>query len=250
MRKFLLATCGIPASGKTTLARAIVEALAGTVRAQIVSTDDLRSQQYYEDFRPEREHAVRADALRRTEHLLQRGLSVIHDDTNYYASMRHELLSLANRYHAIFAVVHVATPLETALRWNEERRGPIPPQVLQRIAQRIDIPGERYRWDRPLAVVDLSQVDVQRAAEYIASELIRVDRSAGRTADTRTITGQRAANVDILTRRAVTEYLRAHPQLRGSPEISRIRREVLRAGLQHAMTDEEVLKLLREKLPR
>ncbi|MGQ4872048.1 MAG: AAA family ATPase, partial [Candidatus Thorarchaeota archaeon] len=83
MRLFLLVMCGIPASGKTTLARAILNALDSSVVVEIVSTDDLRDERYYADFRPEREHMVRAQALKRAARLLHRGVSVIHDDTNY-----------------------------------------------------------------------------------------------------------------------------------------------------------------------
>ncbi|RLI48840.1 MAG: hypothetical protein DRO73_08140 [Candidatus Thorarchaeota archaeon] len=240
--------CGIPASGKTTLARAILTALVGTVRAEIVSTDDIRDKRYYEDFRPEREHAVRADALRRTEHLLQRGLSVIHDDTNYYASMRHELFSLANQQDALFAVVYVSTPLETAMRWNEKRHGPVPLEVLQRIAERIDPPGERYGWDRPIAVVDMSWVDPEEAARDIVARLCRMERIPVRAGKSDTASEQRAVSLDTLTRRAVARYLAANPDLRGSPAVSRIRREVLRTAIRNGLDEEATLMLLNEKL--
>ena len=248
MRLFLLAMCGIPASGKTTLARAILNALDSSVVVEIVSTDDLRDERYYADFRPEREHMVRVQAFERTAQLLRRGVSVIHDDTNYYASMRHELMELAKNSDAAFAVIHVATPLETALEWNERREGPVPAEVVRRIANRLDTPGERYGWDRPLAVVDLSQIDAQSTARLVVERLPSIRPLTQQLTSMMHSTGTRAASLDTLTRRVVAQYLKTHPQMRGSAKISRIRREVLRTGIEDSLSDEEVVSLLEKRL--
>ncbi|MFW9864373.1 MAG: AAA family ATPase, partial [Candidatus Thorarchaeota archaeon] len=95
MERFLLALCGIPSSGKTTLARAIKDHLMKEIKVEIVSTDRWRDEEFYSDFKPEKERRVRREALEKTRRLVQDGMSVIHDDTNYYASMRHELFAIA-----------------------------------------------------------------------------------------------------------------------------------------------------------
>jgi O-phosphoseryl-tRNA(Sec) kinase len=115
MKQFLLVLCGIPASGKSTLANEIKNVLNQRVELEIVSTDKWRDEAYYSSFSPEKETQVRERALKRTSFLLSIGTSVIHDDTNYYTSMRHELYDLARINECVFAVVYVATPLDIAL---------------------------------------------------------------------------------------------------------------------------------------
>ncbi|MFW9926920.1 MAG: AAA family ATPase, partial [Candidatus Thorarchaeota archaeon] len=108
MNRFILALCGLPASGKSTLADAIKMALNSNV--EIVRTDDWRNDAYYTDWKPEKEKPVREAALAKVERLVSEGKSVIHDDTNYYSSMRHELLKIAIAGRAGFAIIHITTP--------------------------------------------------------------------------------------------------------------------------------------------
>ncbi|MGY5858361.1 MAG: AAA family ATPase, partial [Candidatus Thorarchaeota archaeon] len=61
MRQFVLALCGLPASGKSTLADAIQIALDHNV--EIVRTDEWRDDAYYTDWEPEKEKPVRQKAL-------------------------------------------------------------------------------------------------------------------------------------------------------------------------------------------
>ncbi|MGQ4870739.1 MAG: hypothetical protein ACP6IT_02750, partial [Candidatus Thorarchaeota archaeon] len=112
----------------------------------------------------------------------------------------------------------------------------------------LDTPGERYSWDRPLAVVNLSQIDAQSAARLVVERLPSIRPLTQQLTSTTHSTGTRAASLDTLTRRVVTRYLKTHPQMRGSAEISRIRREVLRRGIEDSLSDEEVASLLEERL--
>jgi len=91
------------------LAKAVLENFRGEMRVEIVSTDDWRDEGFYADFKPENERLVRKDALRYTKELIGNGVSVIHDDTNYYTSMRHELFEVAMGRPCNFAVIHVST---------------------------------------------------------------------------------------------------------------------------------------------
>jgi len=78
MNQFLLVLCGLPASGKSTLADAIQRALNYDV--EIVRTDEWRDDEYYTDWKPEKEKPVREKALARVMTLVAEGKSVIHDD--------------------------------------------------------------------------------------------------------------------------------------------------------------------------
>jgi uridine kinase len=72
MEQFLLALCGLPASGKSTLADAIQKTLGPTV--VIVRTDEWRDDSYYTDWKPEKEAPVRLGALERVKQLIEQRL--------------------------------------------------------------------------------------------------------------------------------------------------------------------------------
>jgi len=249
MTPILIALCGIPASGKSTLAESVVRILQREMQIKVVSTDDLRDEEYHRDFSPEKERIVRCQTLRIAADYLHRSVSVIHDDTNYYSSMRHDLRMVAQRASAGFAIVHVATPLETAILWNSRRERPVPEHVLRRIAERLDPPGSRYAWDTPVAVIDMSEIQPTAAAEIVIKSLRCVmfpDNEGVREAqsDSSSI----ASRLDSLTRHVVAEYLSRHPEHRHGRRVSRVRREVLRHALRSGLSDGQVLELLRARL--
>ena len=171
MKQLLLVLCGIPASGKTILANEIKESLNKCLQMEVVSTDEWRDEVYYSSFNPENENLVRKNALEKTELLLSQGKSVIHDDTNYYTSMRHELYDLARFNECNFAIVHIDTPLLIALDWNLQREPVIPEHVIRRIHEKLDEPGTKYAWDKPIMRVDLSEIGTSEAARAIVHEI-------------------------------------------------------------------------------
>ncbi len=228
MNQFILALCGLPASGKSSLADAIRLAVHSKgPEVEVVRTDEWRDDTYYSDFVPEKEGEVRQAALARVETLVSKGKSVIHDDTNYYNSMRHELLEIAIDAKCAFGIIHVTTPLEEALKWNRERPGTrIPDHVIQRISERFDRPGARYLWDCPLAEVDMSTPDLDSTVSEIVNtirslEVIRQPKS--------TLAGDNEfEKLDLATRNTVSGFLQNHPELRGNREVSIIRLRVLK----------------------
>ncbi|MHA1588009.1 MAG: AAA family ATPase [Candidatus Thorarchaeota archaeon] len=228
MNQFLLALCGLPASGKSSLADAIEEAVRSKgSTVEIVRTDEWRDDTYYSDFAPEKEGEVRQAALARVETLVGKGKSVIHDDTNYYNSMRHELLEIAIEAKCAFGIVHVTTPIEKALKWNRERPGTrIPEYVIQRISERFDRPGARYLWDCPLAEVDMSTADPDSVVDEIVNTL-RTLEVIRQSKPTLASDGE-FENLDRATRNTVSGFLQNHPELRGNREVSVIRQRVLK----------------------
>jgi O-phosphoseryl-tRNA(Sec) kinase len=228
MNQFLLALCGLPASGKSSLADAIRLAVRSKgPKVEVVRTDEWRDDTYYSDFVPEKEGEVRRAALARVETLIGKGRSVIHDDTNYYNSMRHELLEIAIDAKCAFGIIHVTTPLEEALKWNRERPGTrIPDHVIQRISERFDRPGARYLWDCPLAEVDMSTLDLDSTVSEIVNtlrtlEIIKQPKST-------LVSDNEFEKLDLTTRNTVSEFLQNHPELRGNREVSIIRQRVLK----------------------
>ena len=229
MEQFLLALCGLPSSGKTTLAHAIREALDANVT--IVSSDDWRDADYYTDWRPQRERLVRQATLAKVDELLRQGKSVIDDDTNYYESMRHELFKIALERECIFAIAHVTTSLEVAISWNSKRESTeITEDIIRRIDERFDPPGERYLWDYPAAEVDMAGQNLDSAVAKILKILDSL-KIAEEQEPTR-ITERTGEMIDKTTREAVTEFLEKHPELRGNREVSDVRRSVLKKAIE------------------
>lgn len=236
MTRFLLVLCGLPASGKTTLAEQIRKSLKPRSKVEIVSTDQWRDRDYYERFTPEKEHAVRRTALETTMNILSRGTSVIHDDTNYYSSMRHELYAIAKESQCAFAVVHVCTPLEVVLRWNQSRANPIPEKVILKIARNFELPGTKYEWDRAVAVVDLSRTTAEEAALEVA-KIIRALKTAPE--ETREGHEPQVDTLDTATRQAVASFLNEFESYRNDPRVHRIRRTILAESRKRNATPEE-----------
>ncbi|MHA2064791.1 MAG: AAA family ATPase [Candidatus Thorarchaeota archaeon] len=245
MEQFLLAMCGIPSSGKTTLARAIKDELNEVLRVEIVSTDRWRDGEFYSDFRPEKEHNVRKEALDIACRLIQNGASVIHDDTNYYTSMRHELYDIAGQNKIVFAVVHVSTPAELAVQWNMDRKRPVPVGVIEKIEKRFDFPGSKYAWDRPIAThnlgVDNPNDDALEIVERIESlfPVISEIRSSDKSI---------SDLLDVITRQVVKRFLVENPSMREDARISKERRSLLAYAKKEGLSPFETEEQFRVKL--
>ncbi|TXT64710.1 MAG: L-seryl-tRNA(Sec) kinase [Promethearchaeota archaeon] len=157
---FLICLTGLPASGKSTFARKLKKAIEHHLpikEVKIVDPDIIRNiVTRGEDFHPELEHHVRAESLRKIENLLKEGYPVIIDDINYYSSMRHEFRELADELSIPFFIIYISTPLKKCLQWNEKRGKTIPNKVIHRINKKFDH-FEKYEWDTPDLIIDLSQ---------------------------------------------------------------------------------------------
>lgn len=244
MKRYLLALCGIPASGKSTLAVKLHEYLYPEEDVKIVGTDQWRNRAYYSEFTPEKENEVRNAALRRTRQYLAEGMSVIHDDTNYYASMRHELYVIAMEKECCFGIIHVNTPLKIAKEWNEQRENPLPEEIIVRIYERFDIPGSKYTWDKPLEKINLAEVELEEVLPRIALGIRNLEPLSF---PMKSIPGY-AEFYDRLTRQVINSFLQEEKVLRGNPEIVDIRKDVLKKAIAENLSLDQVENLLRERL--
>jgi O-phosphoseryl-tRNA(Sec) kinase len=245
MNQFILALCGLPASGKSTLANAIQRYIGS--RVSIVRTDEWRDSAYYTQWDPDKEGAVRTSALARVQQLIREGESVIHDDTNYYNSMRHELLDIAIESKSVFGVVYVSTPLETALQWNKEREGTrVTDNMITKIHERFDTPGGRYLWDYPLAEVNMSKDNPDQEAATI-SEILE-DLEPQREPKITRLTPNDGDLLDQVTREVVSKFLAENPHLRQNKEVFLIRRTILRKSIEDGVPPRGAASMLRAEL--
>ncbi|MHA1637732.1 MAG: AAA family ATPase, partial [Candidatus Thorarchaeota archaeon] len=238
--------CGIPASGKTTFAEKLMSELSKEQDVKIVSTDAWRDESYISEFKPEKEQVVRKKALEETQSFLLDGFSVIHDDTNYYSSMRHELFDLANENDCVFVVVHIATPLDIALQWNDTRTSVIPSAVIEKIHERMDIPGEKYAWDKAILTINVQTANVE--AE-IANIRRFIHTSEPASSQVQSVSGP-SEKYDEFTRKIVSEFLKDNPSLRNNPDVSLVRKVVLKEALKFRTPFNRVRPALWRKLER
>ena len=244
MTQFILALCGLPSSGKSILADAIQKAMTNEI--EVVRTDEWRDDSYYTDWKPEKEGPVRLAALNRVKKLVDEGKSVIHDDTNYYTSMRHELLKIALDNRCAFAIIHVSTPIDVALRWNSERADTrIPDEVIERINERFDLPGRRYLWDDSIMEVNMANQDIDEVIAEIVNSIEELDTAEP---EPRLVTGTEFERLDVETRRAISEFLEEHPHMRGNREVSKIRRSVLRRASRRRIPVKKTREMLLDEL--
>jgi O-phosphoseryl-tRNA(Sec) kinase len=247
MNQFLLALCGLPASGKSTLADAIKKAVNFNV--DVVRTDDWRDDTYYTDWKPEKEGVVRQKALAAVRELVTSGKSVIHDDTNYYTSMRHELFEIAIEKKCGFSIIHVTTPVITAIGWNKQRKDTrIPESVIMDIFEKFDNPGRRYLWDNADLEVDMEKQELERIVPEIIEVLEHLEPAIQPKLGISTST--EFERLDVETRLIVSEFLKQHPKLRGNKEVSNIRRRFMRIASERKIPSKRIHELLWTELSR
>ncbi|MFW9822552.1 MAG: AAA family ATPase [Candidatus Thorarchaeota archaeon] len=175
-KNFLLCLTGLPASGKTTFAKILklnLEARFPNCSIRIVDPDIIRYTMSPNKFDYKVEPQVREQSLQKIDTELRNGSIVISDDLNYYSSMRHDLKILADNLDIDFGIIYISTPFEICLKWNKNRGEPIPNEIIIKIHQKFDEFG-KYKWDRPLFEIDLSQIrDLNVKIKAVADELIK-----------------------------------------------------------------------------
>lgn len=167
---FLIVLIGLPASGKTTFARTLEKELAKKHQNLLyIDMDIIRAQCFGDCFLPENEENVRNSAKKELLLINKSPIFVIIDDMNYYASMRHEFYEIAQKRKWIYMSIFISTPLSVCLEWNEMRKNAINPEILNRTAARLDIPGRKYKWDLPALEFNLKTIEIPAAIKKTLS---------------------------------------------------------------------------------
>ncbi len=248
----LIVLTGLPAAGKSFFATRLGLELFDRhgIQSMIIASDTVRSEipALSRGFLPSLEAPVRQMTLERVESGLSQGLSVIHDDLNYYRSMRFELLDLARKLEVAHALIHVATPVKQCLAFNEKRGFKVPDEVIRKDHERFDPPG-LDPWDQPMASIippgpsdwELSAIAVEtvsRAADYVPPK----PPSLAEHLPTR------EEAVDLLSRRVVGALYRAHPRRPDGKAVSRLRQELAARAILQGLSLTEAEALFRQDL--
>lgn len=156
---FLICLVGLPASGKTTFAYQLKEAIEKLIEnfaVIIIDPDKIRNQLSPKKFDYRKEQIVRERNFKAINASLKDRNIVISDDLNYYSSMRHNLKEIADKLEIKFFIIHIATPLKTCLSWNKMRGKPIPNRIIKKVYNKFDT-FDKYNWDHPIMEYDPSR---------------------------------------------------------------------------------------------
>lgn len=156
--------CGIPGSGKTTIARLVAKAKAGTVHIQ---TDAIRAMIMEPTFSAGESDFVYRAAGAAARESLDAGRMVVLDATFGSSWRRSKTLeSLAGHYSRV-DFVHVVCDLETALKRNADRPKAevVPEKTVRDILRNFEEPEGAFK-------VDSSRNSPQSAADRIVRALL------------------------------------------------------------------------------
>ncbi len=235
---YLLILCGLPSSGKTTISKNVASLLEDKygILTMVVSSDDFRDMLSYSSkgFKPERETSIKVLYEKAIATGLENGFLVISDDLNYYKSMRSDLRQIAKRSGSDYDIVYVDTPVEQAIKWNQERGSPIPSSMIEEVNQKIDPPKGDYKWDTPLAVVDPSKQSFEEIANIIVSAVLKRLENPIRSKPKKVVEDEkslRTRGIERETRKSMMEIMTRYKNPDLGISLSRIRKEVVKRAL-------------------
>lgn len=152
--KILIMMCGIPASGKSTVARNLQKSIGNT---PIVSMDDIRVYLFGTRKCQEQGELVYNLSMSKTIRLLQKQDVVIYDATNRTKEKRKEIAEyIQERVKCIIYCVYMATPFDTAIERNKNRDIDIqvPGKVIHCMFCTFEPPTEEEKYFKEIYVIE------------------------------------------------------------------------------------------------
>lgn len=122
-KPMLYILCGLPFSGKTTLAKELVKRF-GFIRVDLdqINTERGLGSKSNDDISDEDWKITYDESYKRVERVLAQGKIVINDTANFTRKQRDKLRTIATNHNITTKVIYVNVPNETARkRWQENR---------------------------------------------------------------------------------------------------------------------------------
>ena len=130
----LIIMCGIPASGKSTVAKLF--------NSNIVSTDSIREELYGDESIQGNGREVFSLAYSRIRNYLSLGENVVFDATNIRKKDRKKVIDIGKEYNCDNIIIcYCSTPLEIVLERNANRERKVPVQVIKRMFTNFEEPS-------------------------------------------------------------------------------------------------------------
>ncbi|MFW9820552.1 MAG: AAA family ATPase [Candidatus Thorarchaeota archaeon] len=247
-KNFLICLVGLPASGKSTFANLLETALKkkySFFEVKVIDPDLIRHDLTSNKFEYTKEYLVRNKNLEIIRRELKQGHIVISDDLNYYVSMRHDLKEITDDLNLDLFIVHITTPIECCIKWNEKRGKPIPNEVIQKIKDKFDM-FNKYKWDDPIASYNLAEIsdlsNVIKDFLVILESQINFRKTKAGKESTKSITNLYNENLDKITRTYVKNLV-LNPDFKPfKNEIFKLRRAYIKKNKNKMLSESEVLK--------
>ena len=247
----MLCLVGFPASGKSTFARKFKEKIEQKfedVRVKIIDPDLIRESITRGEFNHKKEKLVRKKKIKLIKKALRNGEIVISDDLNYYSSMRHELMEIAENTKRGFFIIHIATPIEVCLKWNEERGKKIPNEVIHNVSNKFD-DFNRYGWDKPIDIVDLSKISnlslkIEEIVDDISNEMNKEFLSIGTGLDSKQHSNPNNERLERISRKYVGNLLKIPEYRQIKDKILELRKQFVMENLNKSLSKSEISRAL------
>lgn len=152
---------GLPASGKSTKAKELIEEYGNFVR---VSRDPLRLMLHYGKWSGKHEGITVDVEMATVRHLLKKGNNVIVDDTNFGESNETRWKGIANECEAKFEIVGMDTSWEVCVQRDAEREAKVGKSVIVGMAM-----ANGLFENRPLVVCDIdgTLADIKHRLHFV-----------------------------------------------------------------------------------
>lgn len=223
----LIILTGLPGVGKSTFSKNLAKILSKNNIDVIVLGSDLIRESFpvwkekYEEFIKKSTYRLIDSALK--------NYWVIVDDTNYYNSMRRDLINIAKKYNKNYAIIYLKASLDVLIRRNIERGEKIPNEVIKKMYEKFDEPGKKYKWDEPFLIIDTTKdIDFNE----IAKKLIEKSKEIPKfyvLEENKNKNNNISDKIDKETRKIVSEYIKSKKLDKDKiKEVVELRKEFLK----------------------
>lgn len=168
MKKTLIMMCGIPASGKSTVAYDLAKRLEEQ-KSIIVSMDSIREEWFGTRKCQDRGDEVYAQSVEDALWAFENFNVVIYDATNRTKKARKQLVKDIRKYYdCIIYCVYMNTPLEIAFERNAKRDESIqvPSEVIRYMYDSLQPPTEKEKYFKEIYIIDPKVFDNSKEMWY------------------------------------------------------------------------------------
>ncbi len=163
VRQPLVIFCGVPGSGKTTIARILSEKLRGSVHIQ---TDTIRGMIARRKYDGPESAFVYDSCVQVARVALKRGRPAILDGTFARRAHRARAIATLRGLYGRYLVVYAVCSISTAERRNSFRKEPVPLDRLRAISASFEEPAGALRIDTEVRSAEESALIVFAAATH------------------------------------------------------------------------------------
>jgi O-phosphoseryl-tRNA(Sec) kinase len=203
----LIILTGLPGVGKSTFSKNLAKTLSRyNIDIVVLGSDLIREgfpiwKETYEEFIRKATYSLIDNALKH--------YWVIVDDTNYYNSMRRDLINIAKNYNKNYVIIYLKAPLEVLIKRNVERGEKIPNEVIKKMYEKFDEPGRKYKWDEPFLTIDTTKdIDFDDIAKRLIAKSKEVPKFYT-LEENKNIDNNIFDKIDKETRKIVSEYIKS-----------------------------------------